>query len=115
VVRAWSPPTPRLRAYDFDEAVINAAEQAWVDDLLTQWRQKYPELVMTTEIVAGDPAHAMIEASRTAQIVVVGSRGRGGFRGLLLGSVSQHLIHHGECPVAIVRELAQPDPETDLT
>lgn len=115
VTRAWSPPAPRLRAYDFDEAVISAAEQAWVDDLLTEWRQKHPELVMTTEIVAGDPTHAMIETSRTAQLVVVGSRGRGGFRGLLLGSVSQHLIHHGGCPVAVVRELAEPDQVTDLT
>ena len=50
-------------------------------------------------------APTLIDAGRNAQLVVVGSRGRGGLRGMLLGSVSQQLIHHSEVPVAIVREV----------
>jgi nucleotide-binding universal stress UspA family protein len=112
VVRVWTPPPPAFWPVDFDETAVSDAEHASVDDLLTEWRQKHPELRASIEIVVGDPARALIDASRDAQLVVVGSRGRGGFRGLLLGSVSQHLIHHSRCPVVVVRELPQPDQLT---
>lgn len=52
--------------------------------------------------VARDPARTLVEMSEHADLLVVGSRGHGGFTGLLLGSVSQHCAHHAHCPVVII-------------
>lgn len=103
VVRAWTPPDSRAAGVDPD--AVSAGERAALEDLLGDRRRRYPEVPVTTEVVAGNPAETLVERSREAQLTVVGSRGHGGFRGLLLGSVSQQLLHHGHSPVAVVREL----------
>lgn len=54
-------------------------------------------------VVEGDAAQVLVEAARGAELLVVGSRGLGGFRGLMLGSVSHHCAQQASCPVVIVR------------
>jgi nucleotide-binding universal stress UspA family protein len=55
-----------------------------------------------TEFREGNPAHVLLEAAEDADLLVVGSRGLGGFRGLMLGSVGQQCAHHAPCPLVIV-------------
>ena len=52
--------------------------------------------------VSDAPAPAILEAGADASLIVIGSRGRGGFRGLLLGSVGQHVLNHATCPVVLI-------------
>jgi nucleotide-binding universal stress UspA family protein len=82
-------------------------EQARGDEVLSErladWSEKYPQ-VQVERIVAHDrPAHLLLELSQRAQLVVVGSRGHGELAGLVLGSVSNALLHKAACPVAVVR------------
>ena len=76
-----------------------------VAESLAGRRQNHPDVEVVTEIVHTRPAEALVEASQTASLVVVGARGRGGFAGLLLGSVSRELLMHASGPVAVVRPL----------
>ena len=66
-----------------------------------------PEVI--PKLVHGAAAVALLEASEGADLLVVGSHGHGGFVGMLLGSVSQHVLHHANCPVVVVRAVPPPD------
>jgi len=110
VVHAWYPPLPgpyaaeRLRAEEVAE--IESAERRVMHDLVDPIAEKRPEVAVRMRLVAGSAGAALTQAAKQAQLVVVGNRGRGGFTGLLLGSTGLHLMHHADCPVMIVREIA---------
>ncbi|MDH6460288.1 nucleotide-binding universal stress UspA family protein [Micromonospora sp. A200] len=103
VVRVVAPPAGRRRS-DHDEQATVAGERAAVEESLAPWRDTFPDVHVNIEVAPGNPAAALVEASRSAQLVVVGSRGLGGLRGMLLGSVSQQLLQHSSCPVVVARE-----------
>jgi nucleotide-binding universal stress UspA family protein len=61
------------------------------------------DVAIERRVAEGSPGSVLVEASKNAELLVVGSRGHGGFTGMLLGSVSQSVVHHATCPVVIVR------------
>ncbi|OLZ66329.1 universal stress protein UspA, partial [Streptomyces sp. IMTB 2501] len=100
--RAYEGPgDPLNMVVDIDR--LREEEQRLLDDTLSPWQTRYPQVTVERRLVRSRIRPALIEASHDAQLVVAGARGRGGFTGLLLGSVSQALLHHAHCPVAVIR------------
>jgi len=90
--------------YPEDEALTQGAReavQAETDKVLAGLGDSRPESV-TVRAVKGIPAEELINASRDAGMIVLGSRGSGGFARLRLGSVSSHVVHHAHAPVVII-------------
>jgi len=79
-----------------DESLLDISEA------LAGWRGKYPDVPVRQEVLTGHPAHMLATAAENAHVLVVGTRGRGGFRGALLGSTSRVLVHVARGPVVIV-------------
>ncbi|MFF9808005.1 universal stress protein [Streptomyces coeruleorubidus] len=101
--RAYEGPGDPLNAVVADADRLIQAEQHLLDETVASWRKAHPQVVVERRLVRSRIRPALIDASRGAQLVVAGARGRGGFTGLLLGSVSQALLHHAHCPVTVVR------------
>jgi nucleotide-binding universal stress UspA family protein len=106
-VHTWlSPPLigpAGMMPLAYDPPPVAAEERRVLAESLAGIAERYPDVVIRRESTPGAAAKVLRDRSRDAQLIVVGSRGRGGFAGLLLGSVSQDLIHHAACPVAVVR------------
>jgi nucleotide-binding universal stress UspA family protein len=105
VLATWHPPalpmSPPPEDYT-DQPRQEALEL--LDRFTAALVPKDPAVDVRTSVEEGkNPAKALIERSKEADLVVVGSRGHGGFVGMLLGSVSQHVVAHADCPVVVVR------------
>ncbi|GAB3966365.1 universal stress protein [Streptomyces sparsus] len=87
----------------YDEAMLKDEEERVLAEALSGWQDRFPDVTVHRRLVEGRTRETLIEAGGDAQLLVVGARGRGGFTGLLLGSVSQAVLHHAPCPVAVVR------------
>lgn len=90
------------QAWDYEGFQSDA--QAILEEELARVGNRGVEI--TGRMVQGNPASALVEASREAELVAVGSRGHGGFTGLMLGSVSTQTVRHAHCPVLVIREPA---------
>jgi nucleotide-binding universal stress UspA family protein len=107
VVCAWEIPALEYAGAAFaPTADLAEAAKAHAEDVLARALETVgdePGVQIETVAVSGHPAAVLVEESAGATLLVVGTRGRGGFASLLLGSVSQSVAHHGTCALTIVR------------
>ena len=102
-VHAWHVPfSMSLTAGTRDLSAFEDAAGRLLDQVVDATAAGYRDVTVERVLVGGSPADTLLGAARDAALVVVGGRGVGGFRGLLLGSVSQQLAHHAPCPVVVV-------------
>lgn len=78
-----------------------------LEESLSPAREAHPEVAVDAVVIEGHPASVLVRESRSADLLVVGSRGRGQFTGMVLGSVSEHCVSYAECPVVVVRSEAK--------
>jgi nucleotide-binding universal stress UspA family protein len=87
----------------YEHAALEEAAREILEKAVASIPDGSPDLQLEPVLVHGRPEAVLLHASETADMVVVGSRGRGGIAGAVLGSVSQRVVQHAECPVVVVR------------
>ena len=105
VIRAWQLTTAPVDRYGYaplDSGSLNV-ERARLDATVEQLRATHPNLAIQGDVVTASPAQALVDASTSASLVVVGSHGRNALNEVLLGSVSHAVLHRAQCPVAVVK------------
>jgi len=107
VLTVWERPLlPPMGSGEVPEGPVPDLGQSATEDLVKVIKEELgedPPVVVQPRTKHGNPAKVLIEQSADADLLVVGSRGHGGFRGLVLGSVSQHVAAYATCPVAVIR------------
>lgn len=102
-LHAWSD-SGVLDFPGMDWLTMKSSEDEVLAERLAGWQERYPDVKVHRCIVCDRPARQLIERSEAAQLVVVGSRGRGGFAGMLLGSVSSAVVQSARMPVIVARQ-----------
>ncbi|WP_177204309.1 MULTISPECIES: universal stress protein [unclassified Streptomyces] len=101
--RAYRHAGDPLSAAVADVDRLRTAEQELLRAAVAPWQRAFPDVVVELRLLRSRIRPALTAAGRDAQLIVAGARGRGGVSGRLLGSVSQGLLRHARCPVAVVR------------
>jgi nucleotide-binding universal stress UspA family protein len=108
-VHAWSDlPLDALgavREWDVNWDEITEQAKVVLSEALAGHSARYPDVRVRHVVTMSKPAEALLEQAQNADLVVVGSHGRGAVRRMLLGSVSQAVLHYAKCPVAVVRSV----------
>ena len=100
LVHAWRDPDLSA-APSMEWSAQEALRNEILAERLAGWRERYPDVTVHSRVVWDDPARHLLDESESAQLVVVGSHGRGGFAGMLLGSVSTAVTHAARIPVIV--------------
>jgi len=87
-----------------DWSTMKVSEDEVLAERLAGWQERYPDVAVRRDVVCDRPARQLIEHADAAQLVVVGSHGRGGFAGMLLGSVSAAVVQSTRTPVIVARQ-----------
>nr|WP_042178588.1 universal stress protein [Kibdelosporangium sp. MJ126-NF4]CEL13277.1 Universal stress protein family [Kibdelosporangium sp. MJ126-NF4]CTQ98968.1 Universal stress protein family [Kibdelosporangium sp. MJ126-NF4] len=87
----------------FDTTVLREREEELLAQRLAGWQEKYPNVPVRRVVTKGRPVRVLLDYDDEAQLIVVGSRGLGGYHGMLLGSTSQALMHYTRTPLVVVR------------
>ena len=110
LVHAWQYPVVAMTAFHSEAwpALEHGGVEKVARDVLNAVtetaRRRAPEVHVDSRLVEGHPGEVLVDASSAARLLVVGSRGLGGFKGMLLGSVSSSCVHHALCPVVVLRD-----------
>jgi nucleotide-binding universal stress UspA family protein len=102
-LHAWSD-VEVIELPGLDWSAMKAQEEELLAERLSGWQERYPDVKVHRLVVCDRPARQLIERSESAQLVVVGSHGRGGFAGMSLGSVSSAVVHIARMPVIVARK-----------
>jgi nucleotide-binding universal stress UspA family protein len=107
-MHAWTMPAPPGRIGFYaeplqDPSAFQEGAERMLEGILAEAAPDTAGVRLEHRAVQGSPAEALVQASEGAELLVVGSRGHGGFGSLLLGSVSQQCVQHASCPVVVVR------------
>ena len=89
---------------EVDWPAVKSVEDKILEEHLAGWRGQYPDVAVRRVIEFDQPARRLVEQSESTQLVVVGSRGRGGFAAMLLGSVSEAVVQSARVPVIVARQ-----------
>jgi nucleotide-binding universal stress UspA family protein len=93
---------PSLGFFADEIATASLTAEAWLSEAMAGWREKYPDVAASQSVIADHPVRGLVAASTAQLLLVVGSRTQYARTGSLLGSVSQGVLHHATCPVAVV-------------